>query len=94
MTEQTKAPKKSLEATLALLKEKQKAIAFKAAQLEKEIEAKRNAATQAMRAKVGKLAEEAGILELTEAVLAKAFAVIAANNGVSQKKEVPQTENS
>lgn len=81
--------KKSPEQALALLKEKQKALALKTARLEKGIEERKNAANQSQRLKIGKFAEDAGILNLGDDDLKKAFAEIASKHGMKATDATP-----
>ena len=86
MTE-TKAPraKKSIEETIEALKSKQKALALKSSKLEKKLEEKKNAETNAAKLKVAKLAEAAGILNIDEKILTEAFKAIADKNLIQNK---------
>ena len=81
MTE-PKAPraKKSIEQTIETLKSKQKALALKSSKLEKKLEEKKNAETNAAKLKVAKIAEASGILHIDESILAEAFKAIADRN--------------
>lgn len=84
----TTKPRKTPEQALAALQAKQKALALKTAKLQKEIEDRKNAASQAQRVRLGKLAAEAGLLDLSDEVLKKAFTEIAEKNGIKAAVDV------
>jgi hypothetical protein len=69
--------RKSVEEVLASLKEKQKALSLKAAKLEKAIEEKKTSAQRAKRVRIGNLAAEAGILDVSDEILKTWFGEIA-----------------
>lgn len=86
MTEikKTKAtPKSTPEAKLAALLAKQKILADKAAILKRAINEQAEAKANEQKLKFAKLAEEAGILNLSESILKKALAEIAKANGIT-----------
>lgn len=86
MTEikKTKAtPKSTPEAKLAALLAKQKILADKAAILKRAINEQAEAKANEQKLKFAKLAEEAGILNLSESILKQALAQIAKANGIT-----------
>jgi len=70
-------PRKSVEEVLASLKEKQKALSLKAAKLEKAIEEKKTSSQRAKRVRIGNLAAEAGILDVSDDIIRTWFGDIA-----------------
>ena len=87
-TIKTTKPRKSAEEALAALQAKQKALNLKASKLQKEIDERKQAASQAQRVRLGKLAADAGLHDLTDEVLKKAFEDIGAKNGI--KRPTPE----
>lgn len=81
--------RKTAAQALAALQVKQNALALKISKVQKDIEERKNSAIVAQRARVGKLAAEAGILELNDEVLKKAFAEIASKNGIERADTEP-----
>lgn len=79
--------RKTPEQALAALQAKQRALAVKAAKLAKSIEDRKHAASQANHARIGKLAADAGILDLPDEVLKVAFAEIATRNSSAESQE-------
>jgi len=79
------SPQAKLEALLA----KQKVLADKAAILKREINEQAEAKANEQKLKFGKLAEEAGILSLSDSILKKAFAEIAKANGITSPTPTP-----
>lgn len=69
--------RKSVEEVLASLKEKQKALSLKAAKLEKAIEEKKTSTQRAKRVRIGNLAADAGILDVSDDILKTWFGEIA-----------------
>lgn len=69
--------RKSVEEVLASLREKQKALSLKAAKMEKAIEEKKNSTQRAKRVRIGNLAAEAGILDVSDDILKTWFGDIA-----------------
>jgi len=82
MTE-IKKTKPTPESKLAALLAKQKILADKAAILKRAINEQAEAKANEQKLKFGKLAEEAGILNLSDAILKKALAEIAKANGIT-----------
>lgn len=80
-TAQTRA-KKSPEQALAALQLKQRALAAKAAKLQRAIDERKNATLAANRARIGKLADEAGVLDLPDEVIKAAFTQVAKAHGI------------
>lgn len=87
MTDATKQPaqpraKKTPEQALAALHLKQRALAAKAAKLQRAIDERKNATLAANRTRIGKLADEAGVLDLPDDVIKAAFADLAKAHGI------------
>jgi len=93
MTDSNKSPKPRMtpEMALAALQAKQRALAIKAAKIQKDIDDRRNASSLAQKARLGKLAAEAGILELPDDVLKAAFAQLAAQQANMAGADAPGT---
>ncbi|AGG33025.1 hypothetical protein D521_0456 [beta proteobacterium CB] len=78
-----KKTKVTPEQKLAALLAKQKLLADKAAILKRAINEQAEAKANEQKLKFGRLAEEAGILNLSDSILKKALAEIAKANGIS-----------
>ena len=78
-----KKTKATPEQKLAALLAKQKLLADKAAILKRAINEQAEAKANEQKLKFGRLAEEAGILNLSDSILKKALAEIAKDNGIT-----------
>jgi len=87
-----KPPRSTPEMKLAVALAKQKAFADKVASLKKAVTEKAEADIRSLQIKIGKLAEEFGILTLPDSVLRKAFGEIAKSNGAKPLPAIPAVE--
>ena len=88
----TLKPRSSPEMKLAVALAKQKAFADKVAALKRAVSEAAEADIRSLQIKIGKLAEEFGILTLPDSVLRKAFGEIAKSNGAKPQPAIPAVE--
>ena len=88
----TVKPRSTPEMKLALALAKQKAFADKVAALKRAVTEAAEADIRSLQIKIGKLAEEFGILTLPDSVLRKAFGEIAKSNGAKPQPAIPAVE--
>ena len=88
----TLKPRSSPEMKLAVALAKQKAFADKVAALKRAVSEAAEADIRSLQIKIGKLAEEFGILTLPDSVLRKAFGEIAKSNGAKPQPAIPAAE--
>jgi len=87
-----KKPRSTPEMKLAVALAKQKAFADKVAALKRAVTEAAEADIRSLQIKIGKLAEEFGILTLPDSVLRKAFGEIAKSNGAKPQPAIPAVE--